>query len=56
MTEMLIVRSKLKEAASECNVSSDFAAALDQKVKELVTAACVRAKANGRRTVQARDL
>ena len=52
----LIVRSKIKEVAKDSNVSSDFANALNEKVKELIEAACERAKANGRKTVMAKDL
>ena len=53
---MLVVKSKIKEFATDMNVSSDFADALDKKVGALVTEACERSKANGRKTIQARDL
>lgn len=53
---MLVVKSKIKEIVKEVNVSGDFAEALDKVVEELVGKAVERAKANGRRTVQARDL
>jgi histone H3/H4 len=56
MAEMLVVRSKIKDFCKDCNVSGDFAGALSAKVEELVTSATERAKANGRKTVQARDL
>ncbi|PIN81220.1 DUF1931 domain-containing protein [Candidatus Woesearchaeota archaeon CG10_big_fil_rev_8_21_14_0_10_30_7] len=52
----LIVRSKIKEAAGDHNVASDFADALDKKVQDLVKAACARADGNGRKTVMAKDL
>jgi len=52
----LIVKSKIKEAVSELNVSSDVPEALNKKVLFLLKEASERAKANGRRTLQARDL
>ena len=52
----LIVKSKIKEAVKELNVSSDVAEALNEKVYALLQDAAGRAKANGRRTLQARDL
>ena len=58
---MLIVKAQIKEAVKASgfdvdNVSSDFAAKLDQKAQELVKEACKRAKDNGRKTVMAKDL
>jgi histone H3/H4 len=52
----LIVKAKIKDVAKDVNVAGDFAEALNKKVEELVMAAVERAKANGRKTVQARDL
>lgn len=51
----LIVKSKIKEAASDCNVSGDVADALNKIAVEQVKAAAKRAKANNRRTIQAKD-
>lgn len=56
MSELLVVRAKLKDAAKGCNVAGDFADALDKKVRQLVADACSRAEANGRKTVMAKDL
>ena len=56
MAEDLIVKSKIKSAVSGMNVSSDVPEALNNKVAALLGEAAERAKANGRRTVQARDL
>ena len=53
---MLVVKSKIKEVVKELNVAGDFAEALEKKVETLIAEATERAKANGRRTVQARDL
>lgn len=52
----LIVKSAVKEAVEDKNVSSDFYDALDERVEELINAAEDRAEANDRKTVQARDL
>ena len=53
---MLVVKSKIKEVAEEVNVSGDFAEALNKKVEALILEACERCKANGRKTVQSKDL
>lgn len=53
---MLVVKSKVKDVVSGHNVSGDFADALNQVLGWMVSQACERAKANGRKTVSARDL
>ncbi|MBI5392241.1 DUF1931 domain-containing protein [Candidatus Woesearchaeota archaeon] len=52
----LIVRSKIKEYVPNLQVAGDFADALDLKVQQIVKDACVRAEANGRKTVMAKDI
>jgi histone H3/H4 len=52
----LIVKSKIKSAVGEMNVSGDVPDALNKKVLKILEEASERAKANGRRTLQARDL
>lgn len=52
----LIVKSAVKNALDESNVSADFYDALDAEVEELLEDAARRAEANDRRTVQPRDL
>lgn len=52
----LIIKSKIKSAVPELNVSSEVPEALNKKVEHLLKEAAERAKANGRRTLQARDL
>lgn len=52
----LIVKSKIKDAAEGLNVAAEVADALNRKVETLMKDAVERAKANGRRTIQARDL
>lgn len=51
----LVVKSKIKEVVEDMNVGGDVAEALNKKVNDLVKEAAERAKANGRRTLQARD-
>jgi len=52
----IIVKSKIKEAVPDMSVSGDVAEALNRKVLRLLEDAATRAKLNGRRTLQARDL
>lgn len=52
----LIIKSKIKEAVPELSVAAEVADALNRKVEKLLEEAALRAKANGRRTLQARDL
>ena len=52
----LIIKSKVKSAVKELNVAAEVPEALNKKVLELLDHATQRAKANGRRTLQARDL
>jgi len=52
----LIIKSKIKEAVKELQVSSDVPEALNKKVEALLKEASERAKQNGRRTLYARDL
>ena len=59
----LIVKSNIKKVVSELDkenavssVAEEVGMALERKVEEVLTEAIKRAKANGRRTLQARDL
>jgi histone H3/H4 len=52
----LIVKSGVKDALAENNVSADFYDALNQEVAGLLEEAADRAEANGRKTVQPSDL
>ena len=56
MADMIISKSKTKESVKECNVSGEFYAALDTKVRELIIGAEKRALDNGRKTVRPCDL
>lgn len=52
----LIVKSGVKEALANHNVSADLYDALDEKVTEMLEEAAQRADANDRKTVQPQDL
>ena len=52
----IIIKSKIKSAVPDLQVSSDVPEALNKKVLQVLKEASERAKANGRRTLQARDL
>lgn len=52
----LIIKSNIKEAVPEMSVAAEVADALNKKVEQILKDAEERAKANGRRTLQARDL
>ncbi|MFH1649298.1 MAG: DUF1931 domain-containing protein [Candidatus Woesearchaeota archaeon] len=56
MADSVVVKSKIKELVGNYNVASDFADALDMKVKVLVKEAVQRAEGNSRKTVMAKDL
>lgn len=55
MTE-IIIKSKIKSAVPDLSVSSDVPDELNKKVLHLLEEAAKRAKLNGRRTLQAKDL
>lgn len=52
----IIIKSKIKDAVPDLNVAGEVPNALNKKVEQLLKDASERAKANGRRTLQARDL
>ena len=54
--ELIISKSRTKDAAKKCNVSGDFYGALDKKVRELIGAAEARALGNKRKTLRPQDL
>ena len=53
---MIVVKSKIKEVANGCNVSGDFADALNGAAVMMVQDSAKRAQANGRKTIQAKDV
>ncbi|RMH01151.1 MAG: hypothetical protein D6702_12190 [Planctomycetota bacterium] len=56
VAEMIISKSRTKNAVRNCNVSSDFYAALDEYVRNAIKNAEGRATANGRKTLRPQDL
>lgn len=52
----LIIKSKIKAAVPDLNVAEEVVEALNSKVIKILEEASNRAKLNGRRTLQARDL
>jgi len=54
--EMIVVKSKIKEVANDCNVAGDLAEALNEIATKTVKDAAKRAEANGRKTIQAKDV
>ena len=52
----LIIKSKIKQAVPELSVAGEVPEALNKKVLKILEEASLRAKLNGRRTLQARDL
>lgn len=56
MSELYIVKHKVKELSGDLSVATDFYEALNNKVKSTIKEAIKRAKANGRRTLMTKDL
>lgn len=56
--DVLVVKSKVKEyiKGKDCNTASDLYDALSEEVKALLDKAVDRTKANGRKTVQSKDI
>ena len=55
-SELIISKSRTKNAAKRCNVSADFYGALDKKVREMIKGAEGRAVENKRKTLKPCDL
>ena len=52
----IIIRSKLKKIVRDLNISAEVPEALDKEVDRILKKAEERARANGRRTLQGRDI
>lgn len=54
----LVIKSNIRGAVKDkiANVAAEVAEALNEKVQKILDEAVERAKANGRRTLHARDL
>lgn len=51
-----IIKSGVRDSVEEYNVASDFYEALDEELAAILDDAAERAEANGRNTVQQKDL
>jgi len=56
MSDLVIVKAKIKENVGDVNVASDFVEVLDAEVKALIRKAVKRAEGNNRKTVMGKDL
>ena len=54
--DLIISKSRTKNATKKCNVSADFYGALDAYVRDAIKAAEGRATANKRKTLKPQDL
>ena len=54
--DLIISKSRTKAATKKCNVSSEFYAALDAKVREIIKGAEARAMDNKRKTLKPFDI
>ena len=57
--EVLVVQSKVRDyikSVGDYNVGSDLMGAVSSKVEDMLSDAAMRAKDNGRKTIQARDV
>lgn len=52
----IVKKSGIRSEAEGVNVGADFYEAIDRRAKDMIEMAVERAKANGRRTVKARDV
>jgi len=56
MSDVLVVKAKVKDACPGFNVAGDLAEALSEKVANAVADAMKRADSNGRKTVMGKDV
>ena len=54
--DLIISKSRTKDAVQNCAVSADFYGALDERVRDLIAEAETRATENGRKTLKPHDL
>jgi histone H3/H4 len=54
--DMIISKSRTKNAVADCNVSGEFYSALNEFVYGVIAQAEARAQSNGRKTVRPQDL
>ena len=54
--ELIISKSRTKDAVKKCNVGGEFYGALEDHVREVIKSAEARAMANGRKTLRPQDV
>jgi histone H3/H4 len=52
----LVIKSNIKKVAKNINIAGDVPAALNRKIEDVIKEAVQRAKANGRKTLQGKDI
>ncbi|MBI5148228.1 NFYB/HAP3 family transcription factor subunit [Candidatus Pacearchaeota archaeon] len=52
----LVVKKNIRKIAKDINISEDVSPALDKKIEQIIKEAIARAKANGRKTLQGKDI
>ena len=52
----LAVKNNIRKIAKNIDISEDVAPALDKKIEQIIKDAVIRARANGRKTLQGRDI
>ena len=52
----LIVKSNVKKIAKDINISEDVFPSLDKKIEQIIKEGVTRAKLNGRKTLQGKDI
>lgn len=52
----LVVKSNVKKVAKDINISEDVFNFIDKKIEQIIKEAMLRAKANGRKTLQGKDI
>ena len=54
--DMIISKTRVKNAVKKCNVGSEFYGALEDHVRDVIKSAEARATANGRKTLRPQDV
>ncbi len=55
-SEMIISKTRVKNAVKKCNVGGEFYGALEAHVRDVIKGAEARAQANGRKTLRPQDV
>ncbi len=54
--DMIISKTRVKNAVKKCNVGGEFYGALEDHVRDVIKSAEARAMANGRKTLRPQDV